>query len=800
MDKINAVLVVLNKDILMQSVNTLNFARANLVGVIVDGGNGKTVNVGDKKIPSFSFSRIKDIVDADQNFLWLISGFSNNVGDIWKMKKFLMDSGIEEDNIVNFEVLSHISANWIANLRYIEKYGADFFATGISYTEVGLNLNFIPDVKGVNLAGSNQDLYQGYLTAKHVFELVAPGTIKFVLIGLAPYSFRFDNAKAFSVCSRNFQYMFALNVEPENLHDALLKTLVSDRLKNILTGITAEQADLNFERFKVVHNSELPAQAVVNWETELDNLTKKFHSQTVERNFQILQAYIKLCLANGARPVGVVFPFAPKFVLIGLAPYSFRFAIRQLEAAYDFKCIDLFDLDLNYDCFYNTAHLNLKGSAQSSIFIPLQLYARNILSTENLCSLNYEYFLILSGMVSDETYNTFIESVFEKSVELIRRKDNIKVGFVLYDASMWSGDELYNYFAAEERFEPTIFLCLRIDYKNELIQKEHLHGAEQFKSRGLNVVTVREGDLSVPQQDLLIFLTPYFETMPAAFQLKNLTTKTLITYIPYAFDTAQRNLIFSHPLMIIAYRLFFPSELTFKMYKKNSSNGMSHGLYSGYPRLDIFFNDKADFHFDWKMARPDAKKIIYAPHWSINDGVRYATFQWNYKFMYEFAKAHPEISWVVKPHPNLLFSAVKEKIFPSTEAFEEYMQKWNDLPNAQVYTGAYYQSLFATSDGMIHDSGSFIAEYQYVDKPMIYLTRDTQKFNELGEEILTASYTVDGKDLGGIATMIQRVFIDGDDYKAAERREVFDKHLNYLKANGMLASEFIYKSLSEQFL
>ena len=55
-----------------------------------------------------------------------------------------------------------------------------------------------------------------------------------------------------------------------------------------------------------------------------------------------------------------------------------------------------------------------------------------------------------------------------------------------------------------------------------------------------------------------------------------------------------------------------------------------------------------------------------------------------------------------------------------------YLQAWNDLPNAQVYTGAYYQALFATSDGMIQDSGSFIVEYQYVDKPMIFLTRDTQ--------------------------------------------------------------------------
>ena len=46
--------------------------------------------------------------------------------------------------------------------------------------------------------------------------------------------------------------------------------------------------------------------------------------------------------------------------------------------------------------------------------------------------------------------------------------------------------------------------------------------------------------------------------------------------------------------------------------------------------------------------------------------------------------------------------------------------------------------------------------------------------------------------------MIQKVFVKGDDYKAAQRREVFDKYLNYPKATGMLASEFIYHSIADE--
>lgn len=804
LEKINAVLVLLDAKKLNQALSSLNFAAVNLVAIIVEGGNGRFVSVGKSKIPLVPFASIQNGLRLGKNLIWLINGFVNGVGDLWNIKKFLMNCGVAENNIVNFEVFPHISTAWLANLRYVEKNGADFFATGISYAEVGLNLNYIPHVrgKGVNLSGSNQDLQQAYLTAKYVFEHVKPGTIKFVIIGLAPYSFRYENAKAFAECSRNLQYMLALNIPEQNLHDRLLKNLVSDRIKKIFTTVTAEQADLNFTRLKISLNRTLPVNALVNWEGELKNLTKKLYPDTVEKNFRILKEYIKLCLKNGAKPIGVVFPFAQAMhdnyskELLTL----FRLAVRQLEESYDFTCVDLFDMKLGYNCFYNMAHLNLRGSAIASSALSLRLYGKNLLPIENFCTMSYDYFDFLSALLPKKNYNALMDRVFAKSVEMIRRKEKIKVGFVLYDSSMWCSDELYNFFARDKRFETTVFMCLRMDKANdEPVRKDFSHGVEQLKSHGLNIVAVTEINSVVPAQDVLIFLTPYVEVLPNAFNFNRLFAKTLLAYIPYAFDSSRNYTGKNNLLFHLGWKTFFHSGMVIKFFDQLCKVGVPRGVYSGYPKMDVFFKRDAHFHFDWKTTRPNAKKIIWAPHWSINEGVKYSTFQWNYKFMYEFAKAHPEISWVVKPHPNLLFAAVKEKLFPSTEAFEQYMQAWNDLPNAQVVTGGYYQDLFATSDGMIHDSGSFIAEYQFTHKPMIYLTRDTQEFNELGEEILKVSYCVDGRDLDAIAALMQKVFIDGDDPMFKARKKFFDKHMNYLKANGMTASEFIYKNIADKF-
>ena len=75
---------------------------------------------------------------------------------------------------------------------------------------------------------------------------------------------------------------------------------------------------------------------------------------------------------------------------------------------------------------------------------------------------------------------------------------------------------------------------------------------------------------------------------------------------------------------------------------------------------------------------------------------------------------------------------------------------------------------------MILDSASFIAEYQFTHKPLIYLLNDgATNFTELGEKILNVSYIVDGKNFDDIAFAIQTIFIDGNDPLKIERQKIF---------------------------
>ena len=96
------------------------------------------------------------------------------------------------------------------------------------------------------------------------------------------------------------------------------------------------------------------------------------------------------------------------------------------------------------------------------------MYDKNILSPKDFCGMNYDYFELLSRFSDKRSYHSFIEKVFSASIEMIRRKDKIKVGFVTIDSAQWSGDDLYNLFAADKRFEVTIFDCLRIRVSNSV--------------------------------------------------------------------------------------------------------------------------------------------------------------------------------------------------------------------------------------------------------------------------------------------------------------------------------------------
>ena len=800
MVKFPAILVVINKDRLSEVFESLNFQNVQLAAIVMDVADNGVLASGNIRVPLLPFQAISGLLKNKTQFMWLIGGAKSQdeLDTVRKLREFLIDEGVPKDNIVNITGLSNINRAWLGNLKFAATHSIKFFATGMSFVEFGLDLDILLTRGGINLAESNQDLQHSYLIAKYIFE--RQQSIRFMLIGLAPHSFRVDNQNSFSECVGNLKYMLALNRAPESHHDKVLQVLLGEKMRRSYFEITDADSDPNFIRARAIDGMTLSPNKLADWKSILDNLTPEFRAESIEKNLAAFEDCIKLCLEHGAKPIVIVLPVSP--IILRHYPkellMNFRQTLRLFQKAYDFNVIDLFELPLGYDCFRDHSHLNMRGAALTGLVLNSKLHDGNILQSVELVRDKYDRFYQLSMLEHKDDYNAMMDRVLSASAENIRRKEKIKVGFVGYDASMWCGDLLYQMFARNERYEATMFLCLRRDQFNEpTVIKDFHHGIEQFQARGVNVVGISEDDAEIPKQDVLILLTPYLSVLPKAFQLNAISAETLITYIPYGFQVSSNFPNFNESIMPLCWKIFWETEHSVNLYEKGCRMGMPRGCYSGYPKMDVFFGDTLP-EFNWKKAVPNPIKIIYAPHWSIDSGVKFATFQHNFEFFYEYAKNHPETSWVFKPHPNLLFSAVQTKVFQSVEAFEQYLQHWNELPNAKVETGAYYYDIFKSSDGMILDSGSFIAEYQYTHKPMCFLTRDTQQLSNLAIDLMKGIYRIDGRDHKGIASFIENVLVKKIDPLADIRQQMFNKHLNYKKVNGVLASEYIFNAIDRE--
>ena len=77
------------------------------------------------------------------------------------------------------------------------------------------------------------------------------------------------------------------------------------------------------------------------------------------------------------------------------------------------------------------------------------------------------------------------------------------------------------------------------------------------------------------------------------------------------------------------------------------------------------------------------------------------------------------VQWAFKPHP-LLRSKLYRHPDWGRERTDAYFGYWAESGHCQLELGSYVD-LFRQSDAMIHDSGSFLAEYLYLDKPVMFL-------------------------------------------------------------------------------
>ena len=122
----------------------------------------------------------------------------------------------------------------------------------------------------------------------------------------------------------------------------------------------------------------------------------------------------------------------------------------------------------------------------------------------------------------------------------------------------------------------------------------------------------------------------------------------------------------------------------------------------------------------------------------------------------------------------MLKSAVVEHNLMSQEEFQNYIAQWNNLDNSLVYDKGEYFDIFKTSDVLITDCSSFLAEYFPTKKPIIFINRkDRAPFDSFGNKIKKGFY--EANNFNEVKLIIDNIY-KNNDFLLKTRENILKKH------------------------
>ncbi|MBZ9786733.1 CDP-glycerol glycerophosphotransferase family protein [Psychroflexus sp. CAK57W] len=383
-----------------------------------------------------------------------------------------------------------------------------------------------------------------------------------------------------------------------------------------------------------------------------------------------------------------------------------------------------------------------------------------------------------------------IKKFQEKKFFELKNKRNIKVLFIVVFDSVWKYEQLYKFFEKDKRFTPLISIA---PYTNlsENESKNQLNSVyKEFRSKGYNVRKDLKNPKTEYDPDIVFFTVPYGYTKKE-FQISNYKS-CLTCYVPYAFVVISRiELHYSKPFYRKLWRYYMETKIHKKMCKTVSNIDDNNIYVSGYPGLDnLIPKPNSD-----KKKNNSIKSIIWAPHHSISQfgaGLNYSSFEAFHVFFKQIMEIYDnKIAVVFKPHPLLKGNLYKSDEWGKKKT-DDYYSYWKNHSVGSLEEGA-YEDLFSSSDALIHDCASFMAEYMVTGKPLLYLAnmkKNNTGFNRFGDMLYEKHYKASAEN--EISEFIEKVVIGEDDFMKNVRQGFVSE---FLINDNETASQKIYKNI-----
>jgi hypothetical protein len=393
---------------------------------------------------------------------------------------------------------------------------------------------------------------------------------------------------------------------------------------------------------------------------------------------------------------------------------------------------------------------------------------------------------------------TAVQRHYNDIVSLIKNKvkagNKITVGFfVAYDA-MFSAKPLFERMLDDELFEPYIVITPELDNQNnfmvQTIQKTYETYIKLYDSErvllGYDNNSNTFNDYS-NQFDIVYFSRPYDYFTHRYFRMEYLMSKNILTFhTNYCFSslTIHTRETIILPFMNFAWKVFVENQFSYDEFCRYSLIEGRNISMTGYCKLDEYPKQKKIYH--------GRKRIILAPHHSLADNKKNKLSLSNFLEFSDFflclPKKYPEIDFLFRPHPLLFKRLSNDDLWGKTKT-DQYIQNLLANTNVIYSEGDNYYDIFMNSSAMIHDCGSFVAEYLVTGHPCCYMVRDLSQLTQFGNECLEHYYKAFNET--DIIDFIENVVIGGIDNKKTEREYFTDKNIkiNYPNVSGKILEE-----------
>lgn len=381
------------------------------------------------------------------------------------------------------------------------------------------------------------------------------------------------------------------------------------------------------------------------------------------------------------------------------------------------------------------------------------------------------------------------------ALDVAKTKDHIKVTFFLIISSNWKYDSVYKAFDGKEHYSPSVVICPLVGHGDDA-QKEEMLKAKMlceinkynyFESWDDTSNTWKDIK-SILKPDIIFFSNPHNITRDE-YCIDNYLD-SLTCYVPYSIRTDHLvDLAFNSPFQQLTWINFYETIIHKEIAEECTENRGANVVVVGYPTVEMI--DSCSLN----KTQNKIKKIIWAPHWTINESplLNRACFLEYHKFFIELAKQYIDlVEIVLRPHPFL-----KRTLYDldgwGKKRTDDYFDLWQTSTNLSINEGDYCE-LFASSDILVHDSVSFLAEYLVTGKPAIFTKRKVDSdppFNKFGILCLEAHYIC--KSTEQLHDLIVDLLFNDKDIKVNDRQSLVKKYLRL----GKTASENIFTTIEE---